>query len=75
MKVFHAMFMGPRQPALAAAREVPGWMLLSMGVLAALVIAGGLFPGWVVQHLAEPAVDAMLQPSRYIGGVLGGGMP
>jgi len=75
MKVFHAMFMGPRRNVPAGAREVPAWMLLSMAVLAVLVIAGGLFPGWVVRHMAEPAVDAMLQPSRYIAGVLEGGMP
>ncbi len=72
MKVFHSMFMGPRQPGFVQAREVPGWMLLSMGVLAVLVVAGGLFPNWVIQKLVEPAVDAMLQPGHYVQAVLGG---
>jgi formate hydrogenlyase subunit 3/multisubunit Na+/H+ antiporter MnhD subunit len=50
-------------------------MFGSMAVMAGLVILGGLFPNWVVRHLAEPAVDAMLQPSAYIGAVLSGVTP
>ncbi len=70
MKVFHSMFMGPRLPRFAEVREAPLPMVVSMGVLAVLVILGGLFPTVVVEHIIEPAVVALLEQSEYIQTVM-----
>ncbi len=72
MKVFHSMFMGPKQPALGETKEVPKPMLAAMGVLAVLVVLGGLFPNVVIDHLVRPAVTALLDQSHYINLVMGG---
>lgn len=72
MKVFHAMFMGPKLPQFIQAREVPAPMLWAMGVLAVCVVFGGLFPNLVIDHLVEPAVSALLNHDQYIKIVMGG---
>ncbi len=72
MKVFHSMFMGPKLPSVGEVREVPKPMLVSMGVLAVLVVLGGLFPDIIIKSVIEPAVNALLAQGDYIGMVLGG---
>jgi len=72
MKVFHAIFLGPRMPQFKDAGEAPLPMLIGMGVLALLVVVGGLFPNAVVDSIVVPAVDALVDRSRYIAAVLGG---
>ncbi len=71
MKVFHSMFMGPKLPQFSEAKEVPASMLTAMGVLALLVVAGGIFPDIIVRNIVEPAVNALLEQSQYIGLVMG----
>jgi multicomponent Na+:H+ antiporter subunit D len=72
MKVFHSMFMGPKLPQFKEAKEVPASMLIAMGVMAVLVVLGGLFPDLIVKNIVEPAVQALLEQSQYIGIVMGG---
>jgi multicomponent Na+:H+ antiporter subunit D len=72
VKVFHSIFMGPQLPEYAEVKEVPFPMLLAMGILAALVILFGIFPGIVVTNLVNPAVNALVNQSAYIATVFGG---
>jgi multicomponent Na+:H+ antiporter subunit D len=72
VKVFHAIFMGPKLPEYADVKEAPLPMLLAMGVLAAIVILFGLFPQPVVNGIVAPAAHALVDQSGYIASVLGG---
>ncbi len=73
VKVFHSIFMGPVLPEFRNVREVPAPMLAGMGILAAIVIAFGLFPTPVVDTLIEPAARAIADQGTYVAAVLGGG--
>jgi len=72
LKVFQAAFLGPR--ILTATHERPSPMMLAtMGVLAAVVIAFGLFPGFFVHSIVAPAAKALwVGRDAYIGAVMGG---
>lgn len=72
VKVFHAVFMGPRLPEYAEVREVPASMIAGMAILAAFVILFGVFPQQVVDILIAPAASALVDQSGYIAAVLGG---
>jgi multicomponent Na+:H+ antiporter subunit D len=72
VKVFHSMFMGPRQPSLGEVPEAPKPMLIGMGILALGVVAFGVVPETVVNGMIEPAVSALIDHQRYIMMVLGG---
>jgi len=72
VKVFHAMFMGPKLPEFAEVKEVPAPMLLGMGLLAVIVVLFGVFPDQVVTGLVEPAARALADQGAYIASVLGG---
>lgn len=72
VKVFHSMFMGPRQPSLGVVPEAPRAMLVGMGLLAFGVVLFGLIPDTVVTTMIEPAVNALIDQQRYIMTVLGG---
>jgi len=43
-----------------------------MGILAVVVVLFGLFPGVVVDHLIEPAAQALVNQGAYISAVMGG---
>jgi len=72
VKVFHAIFMGPKLPEYAEVKEAPLPMLLAMGILAAIVILFGLFPQPVVNGIVAPAAHALVDQGGYIASVLGG---
>lgn len=72
VKVFHSMFMGPRQPSLGNVPEAPKSMLIGMGMLALGVVAFGVVPDTVVTNIIEPAVNALINHQQYIMTVLGG---
>ena len=72
VKVFHAIFMGPKLPEYADVKEAPLPMLLAMGILAAIVILFGLFPQPVVNGIVAPAAHALVDQGGYIASVLGG---
>jgi multicomponent Na+:H+ antiporter subunit D len=72
VKVFHAIFMGPRLPEYEEVREVPLPMLIGMGILALLVVLFGVFPQQVVDILISPAATALVDQGGYIASVLGG---
>jgi multicomponent Na+:H+ antiporter subunit D len=72
VKAFQGVFLGPR-PETGAAQEAPIGMLIPMAVLALVVIAFGLFPGFFVDKIVTPAVQALWSGRDiYIGAVLGG---
>jgi multicomponent Na+:H+ antiporter subunit D len=72
VKVFHAIFMGPKLPEYADVKEAPLPMLSGMGILAAIVILFGLFPQPVVDMIVAPAAHALVDQGGYIAAVLGG---
>jgi multicomponent Na+:H+ antiporter subunit D len=72
VKVFHAIFMGPKLPEYADVKEAPLPMLVGMGILATIVILVGLFPQTVVDGIVAPAAHALVDQSGYIAAVLGG---
>jgi len=74
VKVFQSAFLGPQQAAFAEVKEVPAAMTIGMGILAVIVIAFGLFPDTIVHTLVNPAVQALVARSAYIGQIIGGGI-
>ncbi len=74
MKVFHAMFMGPKLPEYETVREAPKPMIAAMIILTVFVIGFGLFPDLVLDNLVTPAVDALVHQWSYVSAVLGGGL-
>jgi multicomponent Na+:H+ antiporter subunit D len=72
VKVFHAIFMGPKLPEYADVKEAPLPMLVGMALLAAIVILFGLFPQPVVDMIVAPAAHALVDQGGYISSVLGG---
>jgi multicomponent Na+:H+ antiporter subunit D len=71
IKVFQAAFLGPRLKS--GVREASSGMLLSMAVLALVVIAFGLFPGFFIDKIVTPAVEALwFGRDVYIRAVMGG---
>ena len=72
VKVFQAAFLGARQEGLGG--EAPMGMMVPMVALALVVVAFGLFPGFFVDRIVTPAVNALWYGREaYIGLVLGGG--
>ena len=72
VKVFHSMFMGPHRAEFAAAREVPAPMFIGMAILALFVVVAGLAPQPFIEHMINPAVDALVDRAGYIAAILGG---
>lgn len=59
VKVFHSIFMGPKDEEIAETGEAPKGMLVGMAVLAGTVIIFSLFPGLIVSTIVEPAVESL----------------
>ncbi|HHH79728.1 MAG TPA: NADH:ubiquinone oxidoreductase [Thermoplasmatales archaeon] len=72
VKIFYSLFLGPELPHLRDVKEVPKGMLVAMAILATLIIIFGLFPGYVLQTIVDPAVAALSNPTSYINAILGG---
>jgi len=70
VKVFHSAFLGPKISKFEGAREVPKSMLIAMGFIACFIIFFGLFPNIVINSIIEPAKDAILNYTSYIGGII-----
>ena len=69
-RAFQGAFLGPK---LREAQPAPVGMLLAMGVLAAVILAMGLAPGFFVDHLVNPAARALWEGrDLYLAAVLGG---
>ena len=74
VKVFHSIFLGPKQPSFEKVKEVPKSMLIGMAIIAGIIIFFGLFPHVVVNNIVTPAVDALTNSGMYINAILGGGV-
>lgn len=72
IKVFQSAFLGPALPNHQSVTEVPKSMLLAMGIVAALILFIGLFPDLFVQHIVEPAANALIDNSQYLQWLSGG---
>jgi multicomponent Na+:H+ antiporter subunit D len=71
-KAFQSAFTGPQLPEYKDVKEVPKSMLIGMGILAAAIIFFSIFPGLIVQHIVEPATDALINQGAYVNGIMGG---
>ncbi len=72
-KIFYSIFLGPELPHLKDAKEAPTAMLVAMFLVAGIIVFFSLFPGYVIDKLVVPAVDAMKDPTAYINAIMGGG--
>jgi len=72
VKVFYSVFLGPKLPKFATAKEVPISMLIAMGIIACIIIFIGLFPDIVLQNVVTPAANALNDASSYIAAITGG---
>lgn len=72
VKVFYSAFMGPKLPQFETIVEVPKTMICGMVILSFLIIFIGLFPGFILEHIIQPAVAALLDNAAYLSAVLGG---
>jgi multicomponent Na+:H+ antiporter subunit D len=71
-KAFQSAFTGPQLPEYKDVKEVPKPMLIGMGILAAGIIFTSIFPGLVVEHIVNPATDALINQGAYVNGIMGG---
>ncbi|GAH90811.1 unnamed protein product, partial [marine sediment metagenome] len=72
-KAFYSAFMGAELPEYQEVKEVPKSMIAGMAVLAAGIVFFSLFPGLIVDWLAHPATEALINQGAYINGIIGGG--
>ena len=72
IKVFHSVFLGPKQPLLKNAKEVPRSMLFAMGIIACIILIFGLFPQIIINNIVQPAADALINNAQYLSAILGG---
>jgi multicomponent Na+:H+ antiporter subunit D len=72
VKVFHAVFLGPKHTKFKDVKEIPKSMLVAMAIIAAIIIIFGLFPDMIVNNIVQPAADAMVSNSAYISSIIGG---
>ncbi len=72
VKVFYAVFMGPKLPQFNEVTEVPKSMLAGMLILSCIIIIFGLFPTLIIEHLVTPATEALLGYQQYITQIIGG---
>jgi len=73
VKVSQSVFFGRLPKEFENVKEVPFGMRLGMGILAALCILTGLFPGFVTTYLTEPAARAVFHVGDYINAMMGAG--
>jgi len=69
VKVFHSIFLGPKQEKFEKIREVPKSMLIAMAIISCIIIIFGLFPDIILQNIIEPAANALINNGLYIGGI------
>lgn len=72
-KAFYSAFMGAELTEYQEVREVPKTMMAGMAILAAGIIFSSLFPGLIVDWLAHPATEALINQGAYVSGIMGGG--
>ncbi|MHC3130344.1 MAG: NADH:ubiquinone oxidoreductase [Candidatus Bathyarchaeota archaeon] len=72
-KAFYSAFMGAELTEYQEVREVPKTMMAGMAILAAGIIFFSLFPGLIVDWLAHPATEALIDQGAYVSGIMGGG--
>ncbi|HJJ48568.1 MAG TPA: proton-conducting transporter membrane subunit [Methanocorpusculum sp.] len=73
MKVFHSLFLGPKQEEYAEVKEAPKVMIAAMVILTVFVVGLGLFPDFFLETVISPAADALINTGSYISAVFGGG--
>jgi multicomponent Na+:H+ antiporter subunit D len=70
VKIFHSAFLGPSLKKYSNVKEVPKSMLISMGIISAIIIIFGIFPEFIINNIVEPAANALINHSEYISQVI-----
>ena len=70
-KAFYSAFMGSKLPKYKDVKEVPMSMMIGMAILALLIVLFSLFPGLIIDWLARPAAEALINQGAYINGIMG----
>lgn len=73
IKVIESVFFGQLPETCRNVKEVPFSMRLPMYIMSALCVVSGIFYNGVEKYLLRPAVNALLNVSRYIDTMLGSG--
>ena len=69
-KAFFTAFTGQVLPKYKDVKEAPKSMMVGMVILAVIIVFFGLFPGLIVNWLAQPAAEALINQTVYIGGIM-----
>lgn len=72
VKAFFSAFAGQSLPEYKEVKDAPKPMMAAMLVLTVAIVLFGLFPGLVVNWMANPAAKALINQGTYIQSVLGG---
>ncbi len=70
-KAFFSAFTGQVLPKYKEVKEAPKSMIVGMAILALIIVFFSLFPGLIVDWLALPAADALINQGIYIDAVMG----
>lgn len=74
MKIFYVAFLAPARmkqvKSKSASGQIPVLMIVAMVLLAACVVLAGLFPGFIVDNMIRPAVDALVNQAGYVGAII-----
>jgi multicomponent Na+:H+ antiporter subunit D len=73
LKAMQSVFFGQIPAELENVKEVPKSMLVPMGVLALIITAAGILPGYVDQYLIRPVTTAILNAGKYVDSIMGAG--
>ncbi len=73
IKVSQSVFFGQLPEEFKDVKETPVAMRIPMGIMAALCIAAGLLPQYMMKYLVNPAVHAVMNVGNYISAVMGAG--
>ena len=69
-KAFFTAFTGQVLSKYKDVKEAPKSMMTGMIILAVIIVFFGLFPGLIVNWLAQPAAEALINQTAYIGGIM-----
>jgi multicomponent Na+:H+ antiporter subunit D len=58
-------FLRPRAEGYEHREPLKPGMRISLGALAAGCVLFGVFPGWILNHIVDPAMSALLESGRY----------
>ena len=65
VKALYFIFLKPSKTDIKDVKEVPKSMLLSMGIIAAIITIFSILPSFVLEFIVQPTVDSILNHPNY----------